>query len=180
MEIPDQAKSLNYLDISIRIDDNKIEYEWYQKQCHSGILLREDSHLPQHVKKNFVSNTMNRIEKRCSNSETKDRNIEKFKNSLVRNGYTENKIASYKRNDYRNKTNKKQSKKSPLVLNYISEETNRRINNLIRRYDLEVRLVSKPAPSLTNVLKKRDSKVVHHNCDICDRVGKNTIVKQGM
>ena len=94
MEVPAKEEGLNYLDISITINDSRVEYEWYQKDCHSGICLREDSHIPQHVKRNFITNTVNRIKNRCSNNDTKKIKIKKFMNSLKNNGYEETQVMS--------------------------------------------------------------------------------------
>ena len=180
IEIPaGETNKLNYLDMTITIKDTKIEYEWYQKSCHSGILLREDSHLPQHVKKNFVNNTIKRIESRCSNAEIKEEKISHFKNSLKHNGYGDKQILNYTGNHRGNKRNNKHKnnrhskttsrKKTPLIINYVNERTNRKINQLISKYDIDVRLVSKPSPNLNTVLKKK--KIVHQNCEICKKVG---------
>jgi hypothetical protein len=178
MEIPGETTKLNFLDITIMVTDTKIEFEWYRKSCHSGILLREDSHVPQHVKRNFITSTIRRIENRCCNDEVKRNNIAKFKNSLKNNGYGDNQVWHYTTKNKRimkqkNTGNSRNNfmTKTPFVMHYINEKMNRSINKLIRKYDLDVRLVSKPGISLENILKKKIKKGVHQNCDICSKLG---------
>ena len=174
MEVPKVDEPLNYLDISISIHNDGIEYEWYQKACHSGIILRKDSHLPQHVKNNFINQSVNRIEKRCSSEKTKDKKITKFADMLRVNGYDRNDIRNLSEKNKRERRRKKVKagvQKTPLVLSYINEKTRRRLNQLIDKYDIGVRLVSKPPPCLDNLLQKKRGRIAH-DCRICKTLGK--------
>ena len=44
LEAPNQNNVINFLDLSIQIGHNKIEYSWFTKTCHSEISLRKDSY----------------------------------------------------------------------------------------------------------------------------------------
>ena len=80
LEIPDNA--LSFLDMAIEIKQGKIEYSWFEKPCHSQNSLKKDSFVPNHVKSNFVSNYIKRVENRCSHKKIKNAALTKLKNKL--------------------------------------------------------------------------------------------------
>ena len=176
-EIPEPNNPLNFLDISIKIEGNKIHYEWYRKACHSEILLKEESHIPTHMKNNFITNTIKKIEKNCSTEESTKTKIKEFKNLLKSNGYSDTTLEEIRKKTERISNSKKYKKqganKTPLIMNFINDKTSRKINQLIHKYDLDVQLISKPGPNLQQILNKQQaSKQLHQNCDICKRLQK--------
>ena len=167
---------MKVLDLAITILGNKINYQWYRKETHSGNLLREDSHLPYHVKKNFIQNTQNRINVTCSSDNNRIEMTNTFNSLLVKNGYQENQIKQYKMKGQKKQWAKntgriKNNKRIPLVINYITERLIRKINNLITNHDLNIRLISKPGPCLSRILNRRYRANFHHNCKICKHLG---------
>ena len=187
MEIPNNDKPLNFLDISITINNNTVDYEWYRKDCHSGILLKEDSFIPTHMKDNFINNSIKKIENNCATELATENKINEFEDLLKDNGYSQKQIQRTRQKRERRFKHKRQNKrgiesetckKTPLVLNYINDNANRKINQLINKYDLEVRLVSKPGPALHQVLNKADNKVNSHTCEICKNIGSKSTCEQ--
>ena len=172
MEIPTTDEPLNFLDISITVLHRHIQYEWYRKACHSGILLREDSSVPYHTKKNFIKSTLETIEKRCSSTDLADKNKTRFKNTLTNNGYNDKIITKPNQYSGFNNNNRMTKKKdaSILTLDYINDSTTQKINNIIRKHDLDVKLVTKPPPPLSNILAPRKRINKHDNCEICNNI----------
>ena len=186
MEIPNVQQPINFLDLSIKTIHHKIDYWWYRKEMHSGILLSTDSYLPQHTKTNFICNTFNIIEKRCSTEEMKRHKEMEFEKLLAMNGYKDSYIQKCKNRTKLKKLNRKASRPKktfntintiPLFLDYISEETNRKIKKAINKYGLNISLISRPAPQLSRLLSRRQTNTtIYHNkdnCEICKSLNKN-------
>ena len=107
IEIPE--KTLNFLDISITVDNNKIQYCWYQKEAHSGTSLRKDSFVPAHVKSNFVTNSINNVKTRCNNDRDLKASLNKLDVKMNNNGFTYNYCKTIKPKKKKNKTCKNTS-----------------------------------------------------------------------
>lgn len=165
LEAPSQDNKINFLDLSIKIGQNKVYYTWFTKACHSEISLRKDSFLPSHVKNNFVKNYVNEVDKKCSSVELKKVAHYNLKNRLNKNGH--DKIPSP--NEARRKKNItfSNSKPSILVLNFINDRCNRKINKIIRKYDFKIKVANKPAKQLRHCLNLRNSLKKHENCKVC-------------
>ncbi len=176
IEIPERRQALNFLDTSITVEDETIKYTWFRKPTHSNILLNQQSNIPFHMKKNFVLNTYNKIEERCSEKEEKIKKIEAFDKILEENMYSIKQIRTFKTQHRSNRKNtRKNTRKSTenkpisLFLNYINEATNHKINKTIEKYGLRIKLINKSAPQLASILKKKQRTRLQHqnNCDIC-------------
>ena len=169
IEVPEN-NTLNFLDISIFITDNKICYAWYSKPTHSEITLHKDSWLPQHVKNNYVYTSTSRISSRCSSSPLKQKSIYKFKNRLRKNNYSNRdlkpRIKCKPRNNRYNENNVKFS------INFINDSCNRKLNRLINKYKLPVTLISKPNKT-TSQYFSRKTNYKHSNCELCDTIDCN-------
>ena len=57
---------LNFLDVSIGLNNNQLEYKWYTKDMHSGISLNKQSWLPHHIKTNYITNSKKTVAERWS------------------------------------------------------------------------------------------------------------------
>ena len=130
MEVPEN-KVLNFLDISIFIVNHKICYEWYSKPTHSEITLHKDSWLPQHVKNNYVHNSIRRISSRCSSLPPKHKSILKFHNRLRKNNY---KNCELKPRTERRPKNRHNENNVKFSLYFINDSCNRKLNRLIKKY----------------------------------------------
>ena len=113
----------------------------------------------------------------CSTAFKRREMTEEFHNLLEKNGYHKRQIRQCMEKSKRKQNRKtvqmkndNKSNKLPLILDYINENSIRRINRLIKRHDLNIRLVSKPGPSLSKVLNKENKFNKHNNCSICDQL----------
>ena len=63
-------------------------------------------------------------------------------------------------------------KKGPLTsLNFVSDALNRKINQIINKYDFDIQLVSRPANNIIQSVKPVKKKTEKHpNCDLCERL----------
>lgn len=176
IEVPENGV-LNFLDLSIWIDENKkITHQKYTKEISSGNTLKKDSWLPSSVKTNFVRQTLKDIDLRSSASLSENKRSllrEKCEHNLKANGYSEkdfrkceNKYSNYKKN--KNKLNNKCTLKLP----FVSDSLVRKINYFIRKYKLEINFVSKGNKTLRNALKIKSINR-HEDCDLCDKLQNN-------
>ena len=177
IEIPEYGKPINFLDISLETVDQGITYTWFRKPTHSNLLLHQESNVPFHMKRNFVLNTYNRIEARCSEDKEKMKKIKEFESILEENKYSKKQIISFKTQHAKKdkKIRKVKKKKTSLFINYISDNTNRKINKTIDKYGLNIKLVCKPAPQLSTILKNKKETHIEHknNCVICKVITNN-------
>ena len=125
IEIP--QNTLNFLDMSIEIQSNKIEYSWFEKPCHSQNSLKSDSFVPNHIKKNFVSNYVKRVENRCSNQEKKNAALTKLEEKLKINGH--NRLTT--KTDPTKKV-KFDDKATILSLDFISDSCDRKVKKILK------------------------------------------------
>ena len=49
LDSPGPNGKLNFLNLSIYLENNTVHFDWYRKDCHSGITLRNDSWVPQSI-----------------------------------------------------------------------------------------------------------------------------------
>ena len=178
MENPADGK-LNFLDITVWPENGKVMYKKYVKEISSGNALKKDSWLPKSVKNNFVKQSIKDAMDRCSNNlpESMKRESEKLcKTLLKRNGYTDSDLSvrdKQVKNTCNSRPKPNADKKSILKLPFISDSLNRKINYQIRKYKLNIRLVSTGNKKLRNVLKKRSKMNKHPDCAICSKLSKH-------
>ena len=156
---------LNFLDLSISIKNNKINYKWFSKPCHSGITLKKDSWLPNHIKDNFVKNSVRYVQSRCSDNNNTSESLAVMKNRLENNGF-------HCSNDSKNNKAKNKNQDSiTLALNFVSDSYDRKLNKLKRKYNLPIRITSKPGNKLiSSVSNKLDNKN-DCACYVCKDIG---------
>ena len=167
VEVPSEL-ILNFLDISISINNNLVEYQWFVKNSHSGISLNKHSWVPHHVKSNYIKNSQVCVANKCSNQNYKDEAFSKLTHRFEMNGFTKRDI-SIKLNGKNKKTNKNDV---PFKINFVNDTCNRKLNKLIKQCNLPIKLISKPAPTLESVFKnKSDNK--HKECHLCSLLPKH-------
>ena len=167
MEIP--QKYLNFLDVTLWIDDGSVQFKHFTKEISSGNCLKKTSWVPQHIKSNFVESSINTAIRRCSTDIDKREATEKMKEKLKDNGY--------RNNDFGCKTkNKERSHKQDsarlcnLTLPFVSNSLNRKINCLIRKYDLNIRVINNSSKKLKDGFSLSKSKKRHENCEVCNKM----------
>ena len=163
MEVPENGV-LNFLDLSIFIENENIHYNWFEKPYHSGTALRKDSYVPSHVKSNYLKNTVEYVQKRCSSEAAFENSKNKLDKKFRQNGYK-----TYR--TFRNRKNKSVHKKrnpNILKMKYINDKTSCKIRTLIKKYDLPVNLVDIPNSNLYSSLQNKPKHNKHENCTVCD------------
>ena len=65
LEEPDSNNTINFLHISISIKQERVDYWWYSTPRHSQNTLKNDSFVPNHVKKNFSNNYLKEVDEKC-------------------------------------------------------------------------------------------------------------------
>lgn len=173
MDIPDLNCPLNFLDISINIIHQKIDYSWYTKPCRSDITLRQDSWLPSHVKNNFLTQSVKNVEKKCSNSTNREFSFNILKSRIKNNGYNNFDPHRSLQRLYHKKEKKEKDTdyKVPLVLDFVSDSHSRHIRKILSKYDqLPIQLVTKTGKQLKDCFKNRPKTVRHGDCDVCKKL----------
>ena len=164
-EIPKVDQPLNFLDLSVYIEDQRVRYTWFTKNCHSNIILKPDSWLPKHVKINFIENSIKQVAKKCSDPEEKTVALKKLNNRLRSNGYKNvnfQKILNKKEKD-------RQEDKEQVFFktNFINDSFNKKINKILRQYNFPVKVVSEPNKKLNQLLRPVHKKTKHDHCLPC-------------
>ncbi|MEL7309325.1 MAG: hypothetical protein AAGK05_16680 [Pseudomonadota bacterium] len=165
IEVPN--KFLNFLDVSICIDNNEIKYKHYTKEVSSDNCLNKSSWVPNHIKTNFVTNAINTAQNRCnSDADKKDAEV-KIKKKLKMNGYNDSDWNRKRKNKRRNYfRNKKRS--CNFTLPYVSDSLNRKINSLVHKYDLAINVLNSSNKKLKDVFYKKKNRKKHGNCYACE------------
>lgn len=164
VEIP-TTDNLNFLDISISVS-KKLTYKWYSKPCHSNISLRKDSWLPNYVKHNFVKSSLDYVVTRCSDQS--ENSIQIMRNRLIDNGFRSRDFYHKNKNKTHNAKNNSITSMPTLSLGFVGESFVRKINKIKNKYDIPVRITSKPGRKLATALQQRN--VNKCTCDICNNI----------
>ena len=176
LEVP--RMKLNFLDLTIWTENNKIMFQKYTKELASGNTLKKDSWLPNSIKTNFVKQKIMNVHERCSATLTTDARVEAEKSclkNLKSNGYNDTDLVKAKISIL-NSTKKKKNdnaNKAILKLPFISDSLNRKINYFIRKYKLNVRYVNTGNKRMRTVLKKNSQMKKHDDCEICKKLPNN-------
>ena len=134
-------------------------------------LFKNDSFVPNHVKKNFVHNYVRNVAEKCSNEEIKNAAHKKVTNRLAKNGFF--KVPSPNFAGRQMKDKKEKEKATLFQIDFISDSCNRKINKIIKNYDFKINLVSKPAKYLKHCLGTGQNSKKHDNCEICQKLPEN-------
>ena len=164
---------LSFLDIKIFTENKKLEYTWYQKECHSGTTLNKGSFIPQHMKQNFVNSRQTYIKEHCSSEALYKESIIQFKHVLEKNGYGN--ISRRNKPKTKIKRKKKPEKQINLEIPFVSDRCDKKLKQIINKFDLPCRLVSKANKNLASFLDLRhpasDDNCV---CTICKQIRSNS------
>ena len=163
LEVPETSEPINFLDLSIYINDQSIRHTWYSKNSHSEITLKPDSYLPKHVKANFVVNSVRQVAEKCPNIA-----LGKLDRRLYKNGFKNVNFEKILKGKNKNKPNKCDD---PVFLQtiFINDRFTKNVNKIIGHYNFPVKVISKPNKKLSQcfIAKKRTK---HVNCKICDHL----------
>jgi hypothetical protein len=167
VEVPKNRNALNFLDMTFQIKENKIEYSWYVKPCHSENSLKQDSFVPNHVKKNFVTNYVSNVDRKCSNDKLKAEAQSKLRKRLNKNGFTKIPRTGHRP---KNKRVLKTENRTIFQMDFLSDRCNRKVNKIIQKYDFNIQLASKPAKYLKHCLGSQQINKKHDDCEVCSKL----------
>ena len=140
----------------------------------SGLSLTNNSWLPSSVKTNFIRQNFERVNSRCSASLSvfeKNEAIEACTRKLINNGYSETNIRKATDIKHFRKKNKPSTvSKSVLKLPFVNDSLIRKVNALIKKYKLDVNLVSLGNKKLRHTFRGRKPVDKHDNCNVCTKL----------
>jgi len=170
-EVPQKEEFLSFLDIDIRIRKT-VEYKWHIKPGHSNNSLNCNSWVPSHVKSNYLDNSVKMVAQKCSSKVFQDEALIKLEQRFLQNGFNKYKTKTKQKRRNERNVSELDKKKTALSLDFVSDSLNRKINSIIKKYNLQVRLISKPARSLKQIFKKHNDHKInkHENCAICEHL----------
>ena len=176
-ELPDEENRLSFLDINVKISDEKrIEFELFQKPTHSGLYLDFDSHCSAQTKWNIVRSESRRVVKSCSSIDLAWKHLEKIRNDFITSGYPGDKTSLVIVEETARATGAvppKNLRGNDIVYDhilrvpYVSEETTRKLRKAITMSGLRIRLVTTAGEPVTNLVKatlKRSSIDTDKSC----------------
>ena len=171
VDVPSKDEPLNFLDIAIFIDKEKINYSWYSKPCHSENTLRSDSWLPRHVKTNFLKNAVKTVISKCSTEEHRNNALTKLRQRFRKNGY-KNVDPQSECNQKKTKKKNSDTQKVHLQLNFLNDRYAKNVNKILQKYDFpfSIQSVFVPSKSITQCFKNPTKTVKHENCEICPKM----------
>ncbi len=167
---------LNFLDISVWIKNHKITHKLFKKEFSSGLSLSKRSWLPSFVKTNFIQQSFERIQARSSSSLSEDdfrKSIISCNRLLNKNGFGTTDIR--RALAIKKKTAKKviPVKRCVLKLPFVNDSLIRRVNNLIKKYNMNVSLVNVGNKQLRHSFKPKFTNSKHVNCTVCAHLPNN-------
>ena len=178
IETPADGHSLSLLDFTIIVSTSgETHFEFYKKNARKNIFVHYRSHLPMQSKMAIVRNERARMQDRCSNPITLHKHEREFDRMLNRHQYPAVFIQNSKC------VKRRSSNRTPedyiyLKLPFISELADRRIRQVFRREEINLRIAHK-SKTLRNYLqpKKEAPQCTLRNCPLnnsmCNR--KNTV-----
>ncbi|XP_043469746.1 uncharacterized protein LOC122503318 [Leptopilina heterotoma] len=178
----EKENSINFLDLKLIRDNNKIITNWYQKPISSDRLINYFSDHPLQQKKNIVYNLVDRAFS-LSNKKFQFDNLKKIKNILKNNNYPSdfiekhikirvNKIKFSDVNNNNNKTNI--YSKIPKVCLPFNEKCFFKLSNILREFNCtSIPLINKNSSSIIKLGKDSTKKwdrtnvVYKFDCKTC-------------
>lgn len=155
-------KGITFLDMVIKRDtDNKIMYTFHQKPTHSGHYLHFTSHCSMNVKTNIIKTEASRITKNCSNKNDIWPYLEKLKSDLLNSGYPEHIVNSNILEGIKAHTKNPKNKKSYDYIwrvPYLNEGFTRIVKNIIKKSEINARIVITPGKSIKSTIKPHKSR----------------------
>ena len=157
LEHPTDQRTLSLLDFSVTVNpEGSVCFNFFQKRAKKPLFVNYASALPTRMKRAIVLNEVSRISARCTSSENRDNNIDRFRAVLRVNDYP----ASFINRETTFTPSRRP--RSPttyfyLRLPFISDSVNSRIARIFKRNNLRVRLFHRSS-HLRSSLKRREVK----------------------
>lgn len=143
----EEDKTLNFLDITLKNNNGKLETTWYTKKVWSGRYLNYNSHQPLQYKKSVIAGLTDRA-MHFTTPEQRPEQITKIKTTLKQNNYPDNiinTIVAQRIHKYYNVTNS-------------NKNANATTNNIIYT---SIPYIKGLSEKIENILKKQNIKIGH-------------------
>jgi len=164
-KITANKKTLSLLDFTINVHTHgTTDHDFYQKKAKRDLFIHSKSHLPSHVKENVIRNEINRRASKCSTITKKNIALNKFREHLISRGYTHNFLNAVENKPQRRARNNNNT--FYLNLPFISDTIDRKIKNLFRRKNINVR-ITRSSNKLFNVFKPKRESLLSCNSSSC-------------
>ena len=199
-EVEDKDQSLTFLDLVLRRNGNSIEYEFYQKDTHSGKYLDYLSHCPEATKLNIITTETRRVMENCSQKEFVWKHLEHLKTNLMNSNYPEKTVVTRMTREIDNQlynwdhrlnamdgrdtasttttsqsntaTTKNSDYEYVLKIPYVNEAYTRMVKKDLKDLGINARVVPVAGPSLQSMIMQRQEPTC--DCQLCKELeGKN-------
>ena len=155
------SQSVSFLDLSISVCENIVDWELYIKPSHSGVHLSYLSSVPLSTKRAVARNQFSRA-MAASTDTGRDNGKRKIQQLLKANDYPPEEIkraekaanGSISGKWRRGTKHKKNNKRSIIQLPFINDQLASDVSRKVRRYSRDVRIVYTSGPSLKDMLVK--------------------------
>ncbi|EYC38018.1 hypothetical protein Y032_0749g2033 [Ancylostoma ceylanicum] len=152
VEEPSRDGFLPFLNTKVRFCNGKADIRWYRKPSSKNIILHSRSAHPTYMKVNVVRNLVKTSERIATNNSENDESIQRI---LFENGYNSGETATWR------------PYSAPdgiaLVLPYLNDHHAKRVNAIVKRSQLPVRLIFQPPSTLKEMLTS--SRLYENRCD---------------
>ncbi|EYC20386.1 hypothetical protein Y032_0022g598 [Ancylostoma ceylanicum] len=152
VEEPSSDGFLPFLNTQVRIRNGMTEIRWYKKRSSKNILLHSRSAHPTFMKVNVVRNLIKTSGRIAASISEDDETIKRI---LFDNGYNSGEVTTWR--PYSTPDG------IALVLPYLNEHYARRVDSIVKRSRLPVRLIFKSPPTLKEILTS--SRLYENGCD---------------
>ncbi|EYC40117.1 hypothetical protein Y032_0628g833 [Ancylostoma ceylanicum] len=159
IEEPSRDGFLPFLNTKVRICNGRPDIRWYRKRSSENIILHSRSAHPTYMKVNVVRNLIKTSERIAAGVSDTDETIQRI---LFDNGYSSGKMTTwrpYSAPDW-----------LALVLPYVNEQLAKRVNTIVKKSQLPVRLIFRPPPTLKEILTSSrlyEDGCVEEGCRYC-------------
>jgi hypothetical protein len=142
-------KSINFLDLTIQRQEQKLEYAIYRKPTQTDIIIPNDSCHPHEHKISSINYLMNRLNTYPISEEAKKKELNTIKNTLENNKYDKNKSKPQPKPKKQNTNNEQQHKKKTkwATFTYNGKET-KQITKLFK--DTNIKIAYKTRNTIQN------------------------------
>jgi hypothetical protein len=173
-------KSINFLDLTIQRQEQKLEYAIYRKPTQTNIIIPNDSCRPTRTqKKSSINYLMNRLNTYPISEEAKKKELNTIKNTLENNKYDRNKSKTQPNAKKQNTNSEPQHKKTKWATFTYSGKETKHITKLFK--DTHIKISYKTRNTIQKLTKqhtqsdKYDSGIYQLKCLDCPL---NTLAKQ--
>ena len=175
---------INYLDLTIIKNNNKIEYDIYRKPTHTEICIHRDSRHPMQQKLSTFHSLIHRLRKIPMTKERYNKELNYIKNLAIKNGYSthliNNLIKKAQRKEELSKCTSLKTKDNNtykwITLTYTGSETHQ-IANIIKKHNKNIKIAYKTDNNLKKIIPNQISKINKYdkrgvykiNCKNCEK-----------